>query len=57
MSRRASAHGTRRTLTVTARPPATAGAAPDPSLLATLRMLVLFRRMPSQRYDFTKPEA
>ena len=30
---------------------------PTPSLLATLRMLVIFRRMPSQRYDFTKPEA
>jgi len=31
--------------------------APTPSLLATLRMLVVFRRMPSQRYDYTKPEA
>jgi len=33
------------------------GAAPTPSLLATLKMLVVFRRLPSQRYDFTKPEA
>ena len=32
-------------------------AAPTPSLLATIRMLVVFRRLPSQRYDFTKPEA
>ena len=30
---------------------------PTPSLLATLRMLVVFRRLPSQRYDFTKPES
>ena len=38
---------------------ATAGHAgpPTPSLLATFRMLVVFRRLPSQRYDFTKPEA
>ena len=35
-----------------------AGAAPPtPSLVATLRMLVVFRRLPSQRYDFTKPDA
>jgi ubiquinone/menaquinone biosynthesis C-methylase UbiE len=33
------------------------GDAPAPSLLATLRMLVVFRRMPSQRYDFAKPAA
>jgi ubiquinone/menaquinone biosynthesis C-methylase UbiE len=32
-------------------------AAPTPSLLATLRMLVIFRRMPYQRYDFIKPDA
>jgi ubiquinone/menaquinone biosynthesis C-methylase UbiE len=30
--------------------------APSPSLLRTLRMLMLFRRMPFERYDFTKPE-
>ena len=29
----------------------------DPSLLRTLRMLLVFRRIPSQRYDFTKPAA
>ena len=33
------------------------GEAPSPSLLATLRMLLLFRRLPAQRYDFTKPTA
>ena len=27
------------------------------SILSTLRMLMLFRRIPSQRYDFTKPTA
>jgi ubiquinone/menaquinone biosynthesis C-methylase UbiE len=33
------------------------GEAPSPSLLTTLRMLLLFRRLPAQRYDFTKPAA
>jgi len=33
------------------------GEATSPSLLATLRMLLLFRRLPAQRYDFTKPAA
>ena len=33
------------------------GEAPAPSLLATLRMLLLFRRLPAERYDFTKPAA
>jgi ubiquinone/menaquinone biosynthesis C-methylase UbiE len=33
------------------------GEAPVPSLLATLRMLLLFRRLPAERYDFTKPAA
>ena len=28
-----------------------------PSLVQTLRMLMVFRRIPSQRYDFTKPAA
>jgi ubiquinone/menaquinone biosynthesis C-methylase UbiE len=28
---------------------------PAPSLLGTLRMLLLFRRLPAQRYDFAKP--
>lgn len=28
-----------------------------PSILSTLRMLMLFHRIPSQRYDFTKPTA
>lgn len=34
-----------------------AGPSPDPSLIQTLRMLMIFRRIPSQRYDFTKPAA
>ena len=29
----------------------------DPSLITTLRMLMLFRRIPSQRFDYTKPAA
>jgi ubiquinone/menaquinone biosynthesis C-methylase UbiE len=32
-----------------------AGGGPTPSVLGTLRMLMLFRRLPAQRYDFTKP--
>ena len=31
--------------------------APQPSLLSTFRMLILFRRLPAERYDFVKPEA
>jgi SAM-dependent methyltransferase len=30
---------------------------PSPSLLGTLRMLLLFRRLPAERYDFAKPAA
>jgi len=33
------------------------GEAPAPSPLATLRMLLLFRQLPAERYDFTKPAA
>jgi SAM-dependent methyltransferase len=33
------------------------GPAAGPSLFQTLRMLMIFRRIPSQRYDFTKPVA
>jgi len=33
------------------------GEAPSPSPLATLRMLLLFRQLPAERYDFTKPAA
>ena len=29
--------------------------APAPSVLRTLRILMLFRRMPFERYDFAKP--
>jgi ubiquinone/menaquinone biosynthesis C-methylase UbiE len=35
--------------------PHRAGGGPSPSLLGTLRMLMLFRRLRAQRYDFTKP--
>ena len=34
-----------------------AGPSPNPSLVQTLRMLMIVRRIPSQRYDFTKPVA
>ena len=33
------------------------GEVPAPSPLATLRMLLLFRQLPAERYDFTKPAA
>jgi ubiquinone/menaquinone biosynthesis C-methylase UbiE len=54
-----SAHGTTHGHNVHNAPAAAGGHAspPEPSLLATLRMVVGFRRLPSQRYDFTKPGA
>jgi ubiquinone/menaquinone biosynthesis C-methylase UbiE len=35
----------------------TGSAPPQPSLIRTLRMLILFRRIPAQRFDFVKPVA
>jgi ubiquinone/menaquinone biosynthesis C-methylase UbiE len=39
----------------TADPAPTADGHGGPGLLGTLRMMLLFRRIPSQRYDFSKP--
>lgn len=33
----------------------TAAGHPDPGLISTLRMMMQFRRLPSERYDFAKP--
>ena len=53
----ASAHGSGPRVVVVRDGTGDGHAAPRPSLLGTLRTLLLFRRLPMQRYEFTKPAA